>query len=89
MTDAYTPWPPIHRGDRVLIRERRTARELVVDVTEILPTLEGEGPGIRDQHGRTIRHHFYDARPVHPCPEIPDQREIDERFAQITDPRNQ
>lgn len=87
MNPVYVPWPEIRPGDRVLIRERRSARELVVDVAEILPALEGEGAGLRDNTGATIRHHFYDARPVQPDTDLPDQREIDARFAQLTDTR--
>lgn len=87
MNHSYVPWPEIRPGDRILIRERRSARELVVDVAEILPVLEGEGAGLRDNSGVTIRHHFYDARPVPPDPDLPDQHEIDARFAQLTDPR--
>lgn len=85
MTDPiYSAWPPMNLGDRILIRERLTALELTVTVTATLPALEGEGPGIIDDRGRTIRHHFYDARLA--APETLDQRDVDHLFAQITAP---
>ena len=87
----FRPWPNLNPGDQILIRNRRTAHELVTIVDQTLPPLEGEGAGIRDRHGRTIRHHFYDIRPIRTDPTIPDQHEIDRRFAEITtpDPRDQ
>lgn len=81
---TYAAWPEMSRGDQILIRERLTARELTVTVTATLPPIEGEGPGIIDDRGRTIRHHFYDARPT-PI-ETLDQQEVDRLFAHLTAP---
>lgn len=82
----FAPWPAMRVGDLVLIRDRRTARELTVIVAGTLPSLEGEGPGIRDSRGRTIRHHFYEARPLTADPLAADQDRVNELFAQITAP---
>lgn len=77
-------WPALRIGNRALIRERVTARELAVTVVTLLDPLEGEGDGFVDHRGRVIRHHFYDARPIAPDPELTDQGDVDERFAQLT-----
>jgi hypothetical protein len=77
-------WPALRIGDRTLIRERDTARELTVTVVTLLNPLEGEGDGFVDHRGRVIRHHFYDARPIAPDPDLTDQRDVDDRFAQLT-----
>lgn len=82
----YAPWPELNVGDLVLVRDRRTARETTVIVTDSLPPLEGEGPGLRDNHGRVIRHHFYDARRLNADPLALNQDRIDELFSQITAP---
>ena len=82
----FAPWPTMRAGDLVLVRDRRTARELTVIVADTLPPLEGEGAGIRDSRGRTIRHHFCDARPLTADPLAADQDRVDELFVQITAP---
>lgn len=81
---TFTPWPALRGGDRALIRERDTARELAVTVVTLLDPLEGEGEGFIDHRGRVIRHHFYDARPIPPDADLTDQRDADFRFAQLT-----
>ena len=50
----------------------------------LIRELEGEGDGFVDHRGRVIRHHFYDARPIAPDPELTDQRDVDDRFTQLT-----
>ena len=42
---TLTAWPALRIGDRALIRERDTARELTVTVVPLLDPLEGEGDG--------------------------------------------
>ena len=46
--------------------------------------IEGEGEGLVDHRGRVIRHHFYDARPIAADVDLPDQRDVDTRFARLT-----
>ncbi|WP_193599304.1 hypothetical protein [Microbacterium sp. YJN-G] len=85
MTDPeLASWPALHIGDRTLIRERGTAREVTVDVVTLLDPIEGEGAGFVDDRGRVIRHHFYDARPIAPDADLADPRDVDARFAQLT-----
>lgn len=79
-----TTWPALRVGDHALIRERATARELTVTVVALLEALEGEGAGFVDHRGRVIRHHFYDARPIADDDGLPDQRDVDARFARLT-----
>lgn len=81
---TLTAWPALRIGDRALIRERETARELTVTVATLLDPLEGEGDGFVDHRGRVIRHHFYDARPIAADVDLPDQRDVDTRFARLT-----
>ena len=51
---TLTAWPALRIGDRALIRERDTARELTVTVVTLLDPLEGEGDGFVDHRGRVI-----------------------------------
>ena len=85
MTDPeLTAWPALRLGDHALIRERATARELAVTIVTLLEPIEGEGEGLVDHRGRVIRHHFYDARPIAADVDLPDQRDVDTRFARLT-----
>jgi len=87
MTLEFQNWDTITPGDRVIVRDRRTAHEQIVTVRDTLPPLEGEGPGFVDETGETHRHHFHALRRLDPDANSgPDRPTIDRLFDEITRP---
>jgi hypothetical protein len=55
------PWPEIHAGDVVLVRDRHTDHQVQITVARTLPAVDGDGPGLIATTGTAYRHANYTA----------------------------
>lgn len=73
-------WPELSPGDVVQLGNRRTHRQIHTTVAEILPAIDGGGPGIVDITGSTYRHFDFALRVLDPG-----SYEVDRSFAALID----
>ena len=73
-------WPELSPGDVVQLGNRCTHRQIHTTVAEILPAIDGDGPGIVDITGATYRHFDFALRVLDPR-----SYEVDRSFAALID----
>jgi len=73
-------WPELNPGDIVHLGNRGTRHHTRTTVAQILPAIDGDGPGIVDITGATYRHFYFTLRVLDPR-----SYEIDRAFAAMID----